>query len=583
MSYTILTIPFNLKEKAEGDYLKKGFLFDEFFDEFFEENKSGQSFFKVIEFNKSFIKTSVARILLKNAGIDEKKLQSAPNENQYFEEEASFITKAKYLNTINNYYEISKIKKIEELQDKQVKSDVSNLTDIIVNNLKFFIKKEESQLEFEIGNINLVINRQKSNSNIGFGFFVFHLKWIDKGISSPKEFAKHIASVGEFLRWFNNKEDVKTKFYNESCIPAKWNKKLQRQQQKVSFDLTSYKYDDDKSVSEGIYFHDIIDGLLNSIQNDRNKVDFFDFNKNEKNKPLLLHLFQSDVSIAIEKNKDVDDKFLTDIYNSLRIPDKDNVALNLESDIDFSPINPDRYTQLYCINEGAVVIKGNKDLKKEPELINEYYPAFLFALNQKYLFNYMQEKINELPIDDKTGKYIPEALRKLQETMIYAEFSQIFTSLSNYNEIDMFFKKLREQFKVEQLKQEYFDSINGISKITQLKEIEATEETRKKEEAKRLFERNKDNKISEIRSQRLNVVVLFLTIASVWTGFYSSLPLKEWNENIYWWLFNLIIYIILFIIGFAFKKSYDQKEDDENKKKFPDVPNNSSFEKSNTV
>jgi hypothetical protein len=531
MSYTILTIPFNLKEKAGGDFLNKGFVFDEFYEQYFEEKKSGQSFFKVVEFNKSFIKTSVARILLKNSGIDEKYLKPALNENQIFEEEASFITKAKYLNTINNYYEISTIKKKEELHEKQVKSDVANLTDIIVNNLQFFIKKEESQLEFEIGKINLVINRQKSNSNIGFGFFVFHLKWIDKGISSPKEFAKHIANAGEFLRWYNNKKDVKTKFYNESCIPAKWNKKLQRQQQKVSFDLTPYEYNENKSVIEGIYFHDIIDELLNGIQNNRNKVDFFDFNKNEKNKPLLLHLFQSDISIANDKNKDIDDKYLTDIYNSLRIPDKDNVALNLESDIDFSPINPDRYTQLYCINEGSVVIKGNKDLTKEPELINEYYPAFLFALNQKYLFNYMQEKINELPIDIKTGKYIPEDLKKLQETMIYAEFSQIFTSISNYNEIDLFFEKLREQFKIEELKKEYLSSIEGISKITQINE----------DDKKELREK--------INSSRLNLILVLLTIAQVWPNLYEVF-LKSLELHII--PIHILVYSILITSGLYF-------------------------------
>lgn len=358
--------------------------------------------------------------------------------------------------------------------------------------------------------------------------------------------------------------------------------------------------------------YDIIDELLNSIQNNSNKVDFFDFNKNEKNKPLLLHLFQSDIAIANDKNKDIDDKFLTDIYNSLRIPDKDNVALNLESDIDFSPINPDRYTQLYCINEGAVVIKGNKDLKKEPELINEYYPAFLFALNQKYLFNYMQEKINELPIDDKTGKYIPEALRKLQETMIYAEFSQIFTSLSNYNEIDMFFKKLREQFKVEQLKQEYFDSINGISKITQLKEKEISEAIRLEEESNRIKEkeaaeaiRNKEeenrrnekkaaeiekekyNKISEIRAQKLNAVLLLLTIAQVWTGLYSSIPFDKFDANIELCFYlNLVAYIILGVIGGYHYNNLSKKErgvQEEKDMKSPDGLDNSSIEKSNAV
>jgi hypothetical protein len=38
MSYTILTIPFNLKEKQEGDYLEKGFVIDDVLPEFFDGN-----------------------------------------------------------------------------------------------------------------------------------------------------------------------------------------------------------------------------------------------------------------------------------------------------------------------------------------------------------------------------------------------------------------------------------------------------------------------------------------------------------------------------------------------------------------
>ena len=45
MSHTILTIPFNLKEKTEGDFLKKGFVFDDVFSNYFETS----SVLKIIE------------------------------------------------------------------------------------------------------------------------------------------------------------------------------------------------------------------------------------------------------------------------------------------------------------------------------------------------------------------------------------------------------------------------------------------------------------------------------------------------------------------------------------------------------
>ena len=47
MSYTILTIPFNLKEKAEGEFLKKGFVFDDVFPEFFKSEESVNPFLHI--------------------------------------------------------------------------------------------------------------------------------------------------------------------------------------------------------------------------------------------------------------------------------------------------------------------------------------------------------------------------------------------------------------------------------------------------------------------------------------------------------------------------------------------------------
>ena len=40
MSYTILTIPFNLKEKEGGEFLKKGFVFDDIFEKYLSEVKN---------------------------------------------------------------------------------------------------------------------------------------------------------------------------------------------------------------------------------------------------------------------------------------------------------------------------------------------------------------------------------------------------------------------------------------------------------------------------------------------------------------------------------------------------------------
>jgi hypothetical protein len=148
----------------------------------------------------------------------------------------------------------------------------------------------------------------------------------------------------------------------------------------------------------------------------------------------------------------------------------------------------------------------------------------------------MQGKINELPLikKDHLIKYNAKDLKVLQQTMINAEFCQIFTSLSNYNEIDMFFENLREKFKINELKLEYMASIEGISRITQIKEKEEDDQHRKIEEQK-----------TDENNKRLNNILLILTIAQVWSGL---VDIFEYKDEDCWKLYlNLVVYLIFLV------------------------------------
>jgi hypothetical protein len=273
-------------------------------------------------------------------------------------------------------------------------------------------------------------------------------------------------------------------------------------------------------------------------------------------KPYVLHL--ANLHGEEKESIDLDSAEIgSKVHRLLRIAGSGNTEINKLSTL--LSVSPDIHTKQFILNEGAFVIEGSKTVA---ELLNKYYPAYLFALNQKYLFNYMQEKINELPIEPTTGKYKTEDLKQLQETLIYAEFSQIFTSLSNYNEIDQFFEKLRDQFKIKQLKEEYFDSVNGISKITQIKEKEETdkrwkEEQNKKdaEKADRSKEKEKEEKLKEIEdkkneenNKRLNNILLVLTIAQVWailSDFFKDC--SSASIDTYLMIVNICAYVVFLI------------------------------------
>lgn len=541
MSYTILTIPFNLKEKVEGDFLKKGFVFDDVYDDYFKDsNISSSCFLKVIEFDEPYIKNIITRKIFKKMGVDPMFLKFNKDEVSTFKENASFIANVKYLPSISDYIDLSEIKSNKTLSNKtKVKSDICNLTDSFMNELKFFALVDSKCLEFKIKSIKLLVNKQKSNNSVGFGFLSINLEWINK-FENPEVFAKDLASVADFYRWYNNSVDSKTLLYHDTCYQSKWNKKIEKKKGEISFDLSEYKISEDKLdeklegpisnkdsqarnteeiplTKNALFTHEIVEELLQSFLEDSNYQHVYDFNNNLKIKPFLLHLFQTKCNLF--DNKDVEDysSFVSNIYNSLRIPDRVNVSLNIESEIDFKAYKPDLFTQIYCINEGAMVIKGNSDEKKKAEMINEFYPAFLFALNQKYLFYYCQKKINSMPLD-KNERYDLADLRRLRGMLVKAEFSQVFLAISNYNEIDLFYSKLREKFQVNDLREEYIKSIEGLNTIANLS-VE------------------KDNKKQD---DRLNTILFVLAIAQVWTGIYELLNF----ENNWKWYLNLTVYLI---------------------------------------
>jgi hypothetical protein len=256
-------------------------------------------------------------------------------------------------------------------------------------------------------------------------------------------------------------------------------------------------------------------------------------------KPYVLHL-----SNFIKKNESENldfesDELLNKVYRMIRISGSENIKITTSSKLKFT--FPDPYTSQFVLNEGAFVIEG---VEESTDLINKYYPSFLFALNQKYLFNYIQQKINKLPLikNDHLIKYNVEDLKVLQQTMINAEFSQIFTSLSNYNEIDLFFKNLRDQFKIKELKEEFLDSINGISKITQIKEREIFEKLKNEQEVQSKKEKEHQEERENLNSNKLNLILLLLTIAQVWSGI-DEVFLNHDK------IINITFYVILILIG----------------------------------
>jgi hypothetical protein len=611
MSYTILTIPFNLKEKADGDFLKKGFVIDDIVPEFFEAKDLKNPFLHVASFKQDIIKKTAINLFVESNFPDFKFCKNIVG-NLF--EKTTFFDK-KYSRSNHDHINITDYnQKIEINKDNESFKIPYAEIDFEFLYTKELTDKEDvkyqSKVSFKIVDIKLLINKSFTTKNaIGFGFIEIVLEW---NFSNAISMIENLEPISELFRFYGdaNKNDFEISWTDQiKGLIEKYTEDNKRDKiptegiEANNFKISNLNRILLSSKPKKIHFKLLVDELLKFLVSKNDVEEVFSFTTGEFDapKPNILHLSilksKDEVKTIDFENSD----FTSKIYRMIRISGAKNIEINKKSN--FSSFSPDLYIRQFVLNEGAFVIEG---VSKCLDLFKKYNPSFIFALNQKYLFNYMQEKINDLPID--TGKYKSDDLKHLQETLIYAEFSQIFTTISNVNEIDLFFENLRDQFKIKQLKEEYFDSINGISKITQLKDKEIAEAIRLEEESNRIkekeaaeairnkeetnrrnekeaaeIEREKYNKISEIRAQKLNAVLLLLAIAQVWTGLYSSVPFNEFDANFKWWILNPVVYTILGIIGYLFYKDLSKKEIEEKDKKCPNLHNNSSVEKSNTV
>jgi hypothetical protein len=536
MSYTILTIPFNLKEKEGDKYLSNGFVFDDVLPEFFEGKEAGNSFLHIATFNNSFVKKNVINLFLEE-NFPEFEFTNKVNGDIFAS--TTFFDSNKYLNSSQAYVKASDFRKLNIKNKPKIENELLTIPYDSLNIDYSYQKdfKSQSIANFEIVEIKLFVNRLASSmDSIGFGYVEIVLKWnFDDAITM----IENLAPLSELFRFYgednNNKFDVFGLNNNswtaqvmgiiDNFLSKNENPKIPVTSKIViNQNIEKIRKICKENNFKKLDFKSIVDKLLGNITKQKTVEEIFSFNHGSNlSKPYVLHL----ANLYGHENESINldgSEINSKVHRLLRIASSGNSEINKTSKL--LSVSPDMHTKQFIFNEGAFAIEGSKTVS---ELLNKYYPTFLFALNQKYLFHYIQGKINELPLDEKSQTYKPEALKTLQQTMIYAEFSQIFTSLSNYNEIDMFFEKLRDQFKIDELKKEYLASIDGISRITQINEDEKKEETEK------------------LNSSRLNLILLLLTIAQVWPNIYELFHDKK--EKL--WV-NVIFYFLIISVGIYF-------------------------------
>ncbi len=241
-----------------------------------------------------------------------------------------------------------------------------------------------------------------------------------------------------------------------------------------------------------VNFFSLFDELLKSfLPSSTQEPSFYKFKDDIK--PYLLHLDDAR-NLTSENDRDT---WMKSIYHVLRIPGQERKPIFDE--FNYSPIMADDSSLFYCLNEGTYIMDGSHP-KADKAMVNVYFPAFLMALNQKYLFDYFQYKISELSLYGD-NHFDGKELNRLKANLVKTEFRQVFFNVSNYHEISEFYHAVQSKFKIKELRDEYIASIEAINELVKLAENKA------KEKEQKAYEEQKEK-----QENRLNTILLALTI-----------------------------------------------------------------------
>lgn len=223
------------------------------------------------------------------------------------------------------------------------------------------------------------------------------------------------------------------------------------------------------------------------------------------------------------------DKILRDIFfDMLRVPDM-NTSVSKFSHENSEPAIQKIGRNVICaaLNEGAVVIESINDLHDKKSIARKYLPAFILAINQREILLKTMQRISHLnaekllSMDDKQL----QSITQLKANLLVLQLKQIFYSVSNTHEVELFFNQLQKVFNIDVMMKENDQSIKEIYNLLEARRADILEKHRQDAEMREREESEKE----EFRSRIVNMILgaigclgLFSFFKDVWPFFQDS-------------------------------------------------------------
>lgn len=291
---------------------------------------------------------------------------------------------------------------------------------------------------------------------------------------------------------------------------------------------------DTGEIKNSPFFKFTLMDYINSVFRD---IDGYYQIKHEK--PVLLHLFNQNITINevpyLEKV----------LYKTLRIPPiLDPQVRTFQSE---TLITTQSGVSISATIEGASIIDSTQN--SMAALFNKYFPAFILVLNQREVMIDINERISQISYKELTDfeKLTIKKLEDLKELIQFFKFKQVIFSISFYDEISIFYKKLFKVFDIQLLLEDNQESVKEIHTLLS--------DADKKDEKIKMVEIEVRDKKQEVRekkqAKKLEALLSFISVMGIFSLWVDVWELYGESKFPIWYICGSLfisMIVILFIV-----------------------------------
>ena len=272
--------------------------------------------------------------------------------------------------------------------------------------------------------------------------------------------------------------------------------------------------------------------------------DFSDCIRFYQDRPTVLYSIAS-TTIGSNPNEDLCEL----AYEIIRVPDKN--APRFETKLTEPSVQRiGRNVALTALNEGAIVIESVNKAVTLKQVANKYFPAFILALNQRELLLKTMQSIAHLDVRELSGQNeaIFNKMEILRNRLLILQLKQIFYSVSNLHEVELFFNQLQKAFAVEKMLMENEQCVREMYNLL---------EVRRNNDIKRI-EKEKAER-DERRSNIINTILGAIGCLGLFSFLKDLIPFYNDSVTYMGWYRALSILLPAFVMAYIVRLVFYSK------------------------